>query len=129
MAWGAIGGAVASAVVGGVMGGGGGGGGGSTSQTPYYQPKGLSMAYTGWRSAYGGAQDIANTVTAATAGPYGQSLAQQQAINYTPYLQAANQAGSQYDWLANLAGMQGQQYGQQAALSGGKQQNLYNAAN
>lgn len=126
MTWGAIGGA-AIGVVGSALTSKKNKGG--TQQTPYYQPSGLGYADTGWQQMFGGAKDVASQA-ATTAQPlYQQTLQQQQAIGYDPYLQAAQTAGGQYDWLSNLAGMQGQAYGQQAGLAGGQQQALYGAAN
>ena len=107
----------------------GGGSSGSSGQTPYYIPEGLSSADTGWQNAFGGTSSLASQGAAAANPLYQQTLAQQEAINYAPYTQAAQQAGGQYGWLANLAGAQGQAYGQQAGLAGNQQQNLYGAAN
>jgi len=64
----------------------------------------------------------------AAAPLYQQTLQQQQALNYAPLAQAGQQAGQQYDWLANLTGQQAGLYGQQAALSGAQQRDLYGAA-
>lgn len=128
MTWGAIG-AAAVGVVGGALVNKGSSGGGSSSQTPYYIPQGLSAADTGWQQAFSGSKDAATQAAQAANPLYLQTLQQQQAINYAPYTQAAQQAGGQYDWLSNLAGLQGQAYGQQAGLAGNQQQNLYGAAN
>lgn len=107
----------------------GGGSSGTSGQVPYYQPGGLGATDTGWQQMFGGAKDLATQGAAAANPLYQQTLQQQQAINYAPYTQAAQRAGGQYDWLSNLAGAQGQAYGQQAGLAGQQQQNLYGAAN
>lgn len=107
-------------------------GGGSTStsgQVPYYIPGGQGAADTQWQQALAGTSGLASQGASAATPLYQQTLQRQQAIDYGPYTQAAQQAGGQYDWLANLAGLQGQAYGQQAGLAGAQQQNLYGAAN
>jgi hypothetical protein len=120
-------GSVAGSVVGGLMGGGdnqySGGG------VPAYQPSWQAGADTAWQQAYGQNQNIVNQAYAGANPLFQQSLQQQQAINYDPYLQAYNQAGNYYGQGANVAGQQAGAYGQQAALSGQQQQNLYNAGN
>src|SRR5512139_922484 len=100
-----------------------------TPQVPYYQPKGLSQADTGWQQMFGGATGAATQAAGAAEPLFQQTLQQQQGISYDPYLEAAQTAGGQYDWLSQLAGAQGQAYGQQAGLAGGQQQALYDAAN
>lgn len=50
-------------------------------------------------------------------------------INYQPWLQSAQQAGQQYQGVADLAGKQAGIYGQQAGLAGRQQQGLYDAGN
>ena len=119
-------GSVAGSVVGGLM-------GGSNSQysgggTPAYQPTWQAGADTAWQQAYGQNENIVNQAYAGANPLFQQSLQQQQALNYDPYLQAYGQAGNYYGQGANVAGQQAGAYGQQAALSGQQQQNLYNAA-
>lgn len=120
-------GSVAGSVVGGLMGGGdnqySGGG------VPAYQPSWQAGADTAWQQSYGQNQNIVNQAYSGANPLFQQSLQQQQAINYDPYLQAYNQAGNYYGQGANVAGQQAGAYGQQAALSGQQQQNLYNAGN
>jgi len=120
-------GSIAGNVVGGIMGGGdsqySGGG------LPAYQPTWQSGADTAWQQAYGQNQNIVNQAYAGANPLYQQSLQQQNAINYDPYLQAYGQAGNYYGQGANVAGQQAGAYGQQAALSSQQQQNLYNAGN
>ena len=120
-------GSVAGSVVGGLM-------GGSNSQysgggTPAYQPTWQAGADTAWQQAYGQNENIVNQAYAGANPLFQQSLQQQQALNYDPYLQAYGQAGNYYGQGANVAGQQAGAYGQQAALSGQQQQNLYNAGN
>lgn len=104
---------------------GGGGGGGSGTGTPAYTPQGLGAADTGWQNAFGQQQNTVNQVGSTVSPLYQQSLAQQQGINYDPYMQAANQAGQQYGNLAGLAGQQANTYGQQAQGAQAQQQAMY----
>ena len=98
MTWAAIGGAAVGVIGNAVIGGGGSGGSTGSGQTPYYIPKGLSSADTGWQNAFGGTSSLASQGAAAANPLYQQTLAQQEAINYAPYTQAAQQAGGQYGW-------------------------------
>jgi len=129
MAW--IGGAIAGvgSLLGGALSGSGSGGGtyGGTSQV--YMPQNVSAADTGWYNAFNNQQNTVNQVGQTVSPLYQQALTQQQAINYDPYLQASQQAGSQYGNLAALAGQQAGTYGQAATAAQGQQSNLYGLAN
>jgi len=123
--------AIAGPVLGSIAGGLMGGGGGSqySGGAPAYQPTWTSGADTAWQQAYGQNQNIVNQAYQGANPLFQQSLQQQNAINYDPYLQAYGQAGNYYGQGANVAGQQAGAYGQQAALSSQQQQNLYNAGN
>jgi hypothetical protein len=94
-----------------------------------YSPQNVSAADTAWLNAMQQQQSVAQQTGQAVSPLYQQSLQQQQAINYNPYLQGAQQAGQSYAGLAGLAGQQAGQYGQGAALAQQQQQNLYGLGN
>jgi hypothetical protein len=76
-----------------------------------------------------GAQGNAST-TAANAQPgFQQSLTNANNIDYSGYLNAANNAGQQNGMMAGIGGWQLGQYGYQANQAQGQQQNLYNTGN
>jgi hypothetical protein len=121
-----------SSIVGGLLGGGssGGGGGGSYSGVSgAYTPQGLQTADTAWQQAFGNEQGVANQVGSTVQPLYQQSLNAQQGIDYSQYLQGAQQAGQAYTGLAGLAGQQANMYGGAAQTAQGQQQNLYGNAN
>lgn len=96
--------------------------GGSGGGQPYYQPGNLQGADTGWQQAFNQSGVVAAENRANTTNPYNQSLNAGEAVNYNPYVQAAQKAGGQYDWLAGQAGQE-----QQRAMA--QQQALYGAGN
>jgi hypothetical protein len=97
-----------------------------------YVPTGLSGADTGWQGA-----NQANTNTlnyngglSNTTNPlYAQTLQQQQAINYQPYLNASQTAGQQYGQLGQAAQQSGNTMMGQAGQNFGQQQNLQGMGN
>ena len=94
-----------------------------------YTPQGLQTADTAWLQAFGNEQNVANQVGSTVQPLYQQSLNAQQGIDYSQYLQGAQQAGQAYTGLAGLAGQQANMYGGAAQTAQGQQQNLYGNAN
>jgi hypothetical protein len=94
-----------------------------------YNPQNLNSADAAWLQSLQNQQATAQQTGQAVSPLYQQSLQQQQAVNYAPYLQGAQQAGQSYAGLANLAGQQAGQYGQQAGVAQQQQQNLYGLGN
>jgi len=84
---------------------------GSGSPTTAFSGPNTNLANSGWASGFNGLENVANTGYDASAPLYAQSLAQQQGINYSPYLNAANQAGQQYGNMAGVAQNQANTYG------------------
>jgi hypothetical protein len=97
------------------------------SAAPAYQPTWQGGADQSWQQNYNNANNLTGSVANTTTPMYNQTLQQQQAINYNPYQQAANQAGQAYQNQANNAGQQANMYGQAAQQAQGQQQSLYGA--
>lgn len=127
MTWAAVGGAAVGVVGNYLLNSNKGGGGGGSSQ-PYYTPSGLSGTDMGWQNAFANEQAIAGQTAGNTNPMYAQSLAQQQGINYQPFIQAGQQAGQQYGQLATQAGQQAAMYGQGAQGAQQAQQQIYQSA-
>lgn len=105
------------------------GGGSQGSQPNPYTPQSLNTANQGWVNAYGQLENNAQNVQNTAMPAYQQSLNAANAINYSPYQQAAQQAGQQYGNLAGMAQGQMPMYGQQAQQGMQQQGNLYGGAN
>ena len=129
MPW--IGGAISAAgsVLGGVIAGNSSSGGNYSGVSGAYTPQGLTAADTAWQQAFGNQQNTVNQTGSTVQPLYQQSLNAQQGIDYSQYLQGAQQAGQSYTGLANMAGNQAGIYGQAAQTAQGQQSNLYANAN
>ena len=93
-----------SSIVGGLLGGSGSNQGSYNGVSGAYTPQGLQTADTAWQQAFGNEQGVANQVGSTVQPLYQQSLNAQQGIDYSQYLQGANQAGQAYSGLAGMAG-------------------------
>ena len=94
-----------------------------------YRPGYSSGADTLWnQNGFQGQQNLTG-LSSQTQPAIQQSFNQSQGINYSPYLQASQQAGQQYGGLANQAAQAGQLSYGQAQGGFGQQQNLQNTGN
>ena len=116
-------------VVGGLLGGSSSNQGGYSGVSGAYTPQGLTAADTAWQQEFGNQQNTVSQTGSTVQPLYQQSLNAQQGIDYSQYLQGAQQAGQSYTGLANMAGNQAGIYGQAAQTAQGQQSNLYANAN
>lgn len=100
-------------------------GGGASGSGAMYVPTNLGGVDQGWQNAFNASGALASGTQGTTSPYYQQSLNQSANIDYNPYIQGANQAGSMYDQAGQLAGQQMGQYGQMAQRAAGQQQNMY----
>lgn len=129
MAWGMIGASAVSLIGGKILNSGGGSSSGGGGSPNVYTPGGLGAADQGWQDVYGQQLNNMRNTANQVYPNYQNTFDRQGAINYNGVQEAADNAASQYGKNAANSQYWGDQYGNQARLAQGQQQNLYNAGN